>query len=366
MISSIFVRRQCLIDLGTRYLQQLKSWILKRIISVLSFSPAAMISRSIRRERFGCLPYNGWKGRIDLGKQNSISTGLQRYSRFLFLFSVAIFAWVFESQAQDRWAPHPLLTLWAGALPIILSAPHGGRRPIPGVAERRGVGVAQFTTGRDNNTDELAQRIAAKLEERLSQKPFLVVAQFERKYLDVNRPRRDAYESAEAQPYYDVYHRALTQACEQVSRGWDRALLLDIHGQSEGDTIYRGTHNGKTVSSLIRRFGAEAITGPKSIFAQLERMGYKILPSSRESHKETRYAGGYIVQTYGSHRATGIDAIQLEFGTSLRARANLERTAIDLAHAVALFARDFLPPIKSPPPPVTHHEPGCGSPFSSH
>ena len=293
------------------------------------------------------------KGGSILVKQNLITTGLQCYSRILLLFSVAIFAWAFESHAQNQWAPHQLLTVWAGALPIILSAPHGGRQPIPGVAARRGVGVAQFTTGRDNNTDELAQRIAAKLEERLSEKPFLIVAQFERKYLDVNRPRRDAYESTEAQPYYDVYHRALKHACEQLSRGWDRALLLDIHGQSEGDTIYRGTNNGKTVSSLIRRFGAEAITGPKSIFAQLEGMGYKIVPSIRESHKETRYAGGYIVQTYGSHRETGIDAIQLEFGTSLRARANLERTAIDLAHAVALFARDFLPLIKSPPPPAT-------------
>lgn len=292
-------------------------------------------------------------GESILLKPKSITAGLQRYGDILFLFSVAIFAWAFESHAQNQWPPHPLLTVWAGALPIILSAPHGGRQPIPGVAARRGVGVAQFITGRDNNTDELAQRIAANLEQRLSEKPFLIVAQFERKYLDVNRPRRDAYESAEAQPYYDLYHRALKHACEQVSRGWDRALLLDIHGQSEGDTIYRGTSNGKTVSSLIRRFGAEAITGPKSIFAQLERMGYKIVPSIRESHKETRYAGGYIVQTYGSHRETGIDAIQLEFGTWLRARANLERTAFDLAHAVALFARDFLPPIKSPPPPAT-------------
>jgi hypothetical protein len=44
-----------------------------------------------------------------------------------------------------------------------------------------------------------------------------------------------------------------------------------------------------------------------------------------------RYVGGYIVQTYGSHQGRGIDAIQLEIGTKLRARANLERTATDLA-----------------------------------
>ena len=52
-----------------------------------------------------------------------------------------------------------LLTVWAGMLPIILSAPHGGRQSIPGVPARSGTGVIQFATGRDNNTDELAKKL---------------------------------------------------------------------------------------------------------------------------------------------------------------------------------------------------------------
>ena len=91
----------------------------------------------------------------------------------------------------------------------------------------------------------------------------------------------------------------------------------------------------------------EAITGPKSIFNQLELMGYKVLPSTTDSCKEERYVGGYIVQTYGSHRGRGVDAIQLEIGTKLRARANLERTATDLADAITVFAQAYLPIIKS-------------------
>jgi hypothetical protein len=94
----------------------------------------------------------------------------------------------------------------------------------------------------------------------------------------------------------------------------------------------------------------EAVTGPKSIFGQLERMGYKILPPTQESPKEDRYTGGYTVQTYGSHHQTGIDAIQLEFGSKLRARANLERTAGDLAEAIAVFAQEYLPLGKISPP----------------
>jgi N-formylglutamate amidohydrolase len=186
----------------------------------------------------------------------------------------------------------------------------------------------------------------------------LIVARFERKYLDANRPSESAYESMEAKPYYDGYHGALREAHDRVSREWGRGLLLDIHGQgAQAEAIYRGTGNGKTVASLTRRFGTEAITGPRSIFSQLEIMGYKVLPSTTESHKEQRYVGGYIVQTYGSHRGRGVDAIQLEIGTKLRARASLEQTATDLADVIAVFAREYLPIMKSSAPAETAHQP---------
>jgi N-formylglutamate amidohydrolase len=272
----------------------------------------------------------------------------RRCSYFIIFFSVGAFAYSFESFAQDQLEPQKLLTVWAGMLPIILSAPHGGRQSIPGVPVRSGSGVSQFATGRDNNTDELAATIAVRLEKRFNARPFLVVAHIERKYLDANRPTESAYESREAKPYYDGYHNALQEAHDQVSREWGRGLLLDIHGQgNQAEAIYRGTGNGKTVMSLTQRFGTEAITGTKSIFSQLELMGYKVLPSTTESHKEQRYVGGYIVQTYGSHRGRGVDAIQLEIGTKLRARANLERTATDLAEAIAVFAQEYLPLVKS-------------------
>lgn len=270
-----------------------------------------------------------------------------RCSFHVLFFSVAVLAGSVESFAHEASSSYQWLTLWAGTLPIIFSAPHGGRQPVAGVDVRRGVGIAQFATGRDHNTDELAEKIAAKLEVRLGAKPFLLVANFARKYLDVNRPPERAYESTEAKFYYDAYHNALREAHDRVRRQWGSGLLLDIHGQSaQDDTIYRGTNNGKSVMSLIRRFGAKAMIGPESIFGGLEERGYKVLPAG-ESHQEDRYAGGYIVQTYGSHQEGGIDAIQLEFGAKLRARANLERTATDLADAIAVFAQAYLPPVRS-------------------
>jgi len=246
--------------------------------------------------------------------------------------------------AQEKRNAESLLTVRVGMLPIILSAPHGGRAPIPDIAARRGIGVPQFTAERDSNTDELAEKIAMKMEEKLGARPFLVIARFGRKYADANRAEDRAYESAEARPYYLAYHRALAQACDQVRRSWGRGWLLDIHGQAaESQTIFRGTENGRSTSALERLFGREAIAGRNSILGQMAERGYKIVPPLASHEPERRYSGGYTTQTYGSHRAIGIDAMQLELGTSLRSRANLERTAADLADAIVVFAREYLP-----------------------
>lgn len=257
------------------------------------------------------------------------------------LFALAL-ALPLQALGQNDADANKLLSVWAGTLPLILSAPHGGREPIPGVPARRGVGVAQFTTGRDNNTDELTEAVALKLGERLGIKPFVIIARFDRKFLDVNRPAAGAFESAAAKPFYDAYHRALGESSEKVRAQWGGGLLLDIHGQgAEVETIYRGTDNGETVAALVQRHGKEAISGPKSIFGQLAAKGYKVLPDP--SGSERRYVGGYTARTYGSHRGTRIDAIQLELGTRLRAKANLDRTASDLAQAIEVFARQYLP-----------------------
>jgi N-formylglutamate amidohydrolase len=257
---------------------------------------------------------------------------------------IAVVLFFGEAWAQDKNDPLRLVTFWAGTLPIILSAPHGGRELIPGIPVRKGQGVAQFTTERDNNTAELAEQVGARLAIELGGRPFLVVARFERKYIDANRAPTAAYESPTAKLYYDGYHQALGEACRRVQQRWRRGLLLDLHGQgAEPETIFRGTDNGKSVSDLERRFGRGALTGGGSILGQLVFKGYKIAPDGAANDLERRYTGGFTTRTYGSHRGTGIDAIQLELGTTLRQRANLTRTAADLAEAVAVFAKRYLP-----------------------
>ncbi|MPZ78773.1 MAG: hypothetical protein GEU77_19910 [Deltaproteobacteria bacterium] len=141
-----------------------------------------------------------------------------------------------------------------------------------------------------------------------------------------------------------AFHSGIDDACKQVRSVWGRGLLLDIHGQgTEAEVIFRGTGNGRSVAGVVQRFGHEALTGANSIFGQLALRGYKSLPDVGGNEGETRYTGGYTTRTYGSHHGTGIGAIQLEFGTRLRARANLDKTAAAVADAIAIFASEYLP-----------------------
>jgi len=248
-------------------------------------------------------------------------------------------------RAEEPFVAAKYLTIVRGDLPIVLSAPHGGRMPVPGVAIRKGEGVEQFVTVRDDNTAEVTLALAATIEKAFGAKPHVVIAHFERKFVDVNRPASGAYEAKEVAPLYDAYHAALDAACKQVKADWGRGLLLDIHGQAaEVDGIFRGTVGGKSVSLLIQRYGPTALVGEKSLLGVLEAKSYKILPGCKdEDQKETKFGGGHITQSYGSHTAHAIDAIQLELGTNLRAKVNHEKLVADLLAAIQTFSKAYLP-----------------------
>jgi N-formylglutamate amidohydrolase len=271
------------------------------------------------------------------------------------VFCKALILLAFVATADGAEAkPEPLVTVEKGDLPIILSAPHGGRTPIPGIEVRKGPpGVAQFVVARDDNTAELTEKLAAAIEKELGARPYVVIARFERKYADPNRPAKDAYESAAAAPHYEAYHAALRSACDDVRKKWGRGLLLDVHGQAaKADGIFRGTAGGKSVTALLEKSGKPALLGPDSIVGHLARHGYAVIPdptAAGESigEEDKRYNGGYIVRTYGSAENPAIDAIQLELGTQLRAKANLAKTATDIAAAVKAFHKAYLPTKKA-------------------
>jgi N-formylglutamate amidohydrolase len=239
-----------------------------------------------------------------------------------------------------------LVTTQEGTLPVILSAPHGGTKDVPGVPPRKGEGLEKggngYFAGRDGNTEELAAALAEAIEKKTGKKPYLVAATFHRKYIDANRPPEIAYEDARAMPTYDAYRDTLAAYCKAVKAKHGRGLLLDVHGQGAmKDAIIRGTKDGETVKLLTDRFGPKAHTGPKSFFGLLAATGCKVYPADPAGKEYASLNGGDIVRTYG-RGDFGIDAIQLEFGGDYRTKDKLTDTADKVATAVKEFAAAYL------------------------
>lgn len=225
-----------------------------------------------------------------------------------------------------------------GDLPIILTAPHGGRVAVPGASERQPGGPYNANVDRDFNTDDLAIATSNALRRLLGAEPSIVVARFSRRWIDANRPPEAAFEAgtaAFAAPVYEAYHRAIAEAVERIRTRFGRGLLIDIHGQSaEPGVTFRGTSDGATVAGLVSRSGIGALIGPESLMGSIAAAGIVVSPvvGSRE-REDPRFSGGHTVRTYGRLPGRPIDAIQIEFGSVYRRAENIAVTVEALARA---------------------------------
>lgn len=250
-----------------------------------------------------------------------------------------------HSVAVDNEGHSALVRAVDGELPLIISAPHGGGEPVPGVAPRRGIGLKDFWPHPDAYTLELAEELATAIYNELGARPFTVIALFHRQAIDANREPEDAFESPAAAPHYKAYHSALRRACDVVSARFGGGVLIDLHGQSTTiNAIYRGTCQGLSCQNLLRKHGSAALTGPSSFFGVLAAKGYQILPRSFGSGigTETQFRGGFTCTTYGTQRQPLIDSIQLETGNDFRTTPEQRRkTATDFAAAIKVFLQAY-------------------------
>jgi glutamine amidotransferase-like uncharacterized protein/N-formylglutamate amidohydrolase len=270
---------------------------------------------------------------------------------FIILCSLHANDWVWSQEKTQSAASVSEVGNWievqTGELPIVLSAPHGGSLELPGIPERKGEGMATggagFFTGRDGGTEELAREVSNAIESRFGKLPFMVLSKVHRRYLDPNRPPEIAFEDPRVKPVYEHYHSTLAAYCRQVTERFQAGVLIDIHGQgSKRDTVFRGTKNGLTVTRLRKAFGEESHVGANSLFGLLNSRGWTVHPTPLDDKEQSGYTGGYIVQTYGSHQALPIDAMQLEFGAEYRVPSRRALTAEVLADSLAEYATAYL------------------------
>lgn len=286
-------------------------------------------------------------------------------AKFLCPFGALVAGWLVilafaASASAQTHATNEFLHIQRGELPIIITAPHGGSLAIPGVPKRVGPEgertSGKFVTGQDVRTFELATDTAKRVEELTGKKPYLVASKAHRQYVDPNRPEKEALEHPKAQVVHAAFHGQVREFVDELRKKFPQgALLLDIHGQSAfPDTLVRGTQNGATVMRMVGKHGVAALTGEASIFGFMAGKGVKVEPPNTPpgTPPEPRgYNGGFIVRSYGSHTTNGVDAIQLEFGSALRADAKRrEEMAKFLAEAIKACTEKYLVPQGQPNP----------------
>jgi N-formylglutamate amidohydrolase len=240
-----------------------------------------------------------------------------------------------------------LVSRHRGTLPVILGCSHGGEESPSGVPERTGSapGCPPFRTSRDLHTREITEGVAQRLLEVFGEAPYVVTAEFHRKYIDANRPSDCAFEVPAAKQYYDEYHNTLRHFVNEIrAENGGLGLLFDIHGTQVIDNdpadLYLGTDNGTTVARLLK-VDPQALFRRRSLRGFLEAAGHVVSPKQPGILETPAVDGGHTVRTYGSSNVDGLDAIQIEIVLALRNDAQKRADLIEtLAYAIGnLVAR---------------------------
>lgn len=245
---------------------------------------------------------------------------------------------------------------WPGELPIILSAPHGGRLT-PGDLPNRTTGRLQ----RDAFTAELATAMRTAMQRKYGAAPHLVICHLARVKLDANREIKEAAQgNATAEKAWHEYHGFLDEAEKSVLQKYPKGLYLDIHGHShDKQRVELGYLLGKdeiqwppqrlnlpevAARSSIRLLDqssdedfAGLLRGPSSLGGLLEQRGVPCIPApgAKVESADLYFNGGYNTETHGSSDGAGLDAIQLEVPRQFR-NEKLDREALARALADAL------------------------------
>lgn len=252
----------------------------------------------------------------------------------------------------------------AGNLPIVLTAPHGGRLR-PDAIPNRTEGV----TDMDANTQELARAVAAEFFARTGRHVALVASQLHRIKLDPNRELKEAAQgSAIAERAWREYHAAIEAALAAAVARHGFAFLVDLHGhahpiarlelgyaldakqlnQTDAALDAAGLVAVSTLRDLHARRGgsaADLLRGPRSLGAFFAERGFRAVPSPTEPRPGDGpfFSGGYTVRRHCAEPATTkIDGLQIEcHRAGVRDTAeNRTRFAQVAAESLLLFLRE--------------------------
>lgn len=230
------------------------------------------------------------------------------------------------------YAERRLVKRHRGTMPVILTSPHGGSESPPNVDERKDSETpagCDFTTCRDNETATITQAVAQKILDMTGLSPYVVIANYHRKFIDANRDATCAFTDSDAQPFYDEYHNRIDGYINQIlSQNQNRGFLFDIHGTTVIDDdpadVYLGTANGGSLvddfdrKNIFMQHGLHGLLRfsrrQKVVGGNVELFRYVVSPADEKATETSEVSGGFTVRHYG----TRINCIQIEIANTIR------------------------------------------------
>jgi hypothetical protein len=199
--------------------------------------------------------------------------------------------------------------------------------------------------------------VAQKILDLTGLSPYVVIASFDRKFIDANRSRSPvncAFTDPDAKPSYDEYHNRIAGFVNEIrGQNGNRGFLFDIHGKVEipedPADIYLGTDKGGSLlpgfdrASIFMQHGLQGLL--KSVRREMEPppapvFQYRLSPADSKTPENSSVDGGFTVRRYGVF----INSIQVEIADTIR---NFEQKRLflieDLAFAIINFVRRHAP-----------------------
>lgn len=259
-----------------------------------------------------------------------------------------------------------------GTLPVIISAPHGGRVKPSSIPNRSSTCGDDIVTVLDTNTEEVARAIDSCLAALTGQHPHTVICLLSRQKMDANRALAEAAcgNAAASQAWWD-YQNFIDSSVQQIIRTYGRGLFIDVHGH--GHDIQRNeigylltaadlrlsdsalntpdhtTESGiryLTWNNLTNSTHAELLRGPQAFGTMLATAGYASVPSAQDPYPlsgQSYFNGGYNTWRWGSRNGGRIDAFQIETNyTGLRDNApHIAAFGDTMAHVIMRYMQQY-------------------------
>ena len=137
---------------------------------------------------------------------------------FLLLFSGNL-------SAESKFGHKKFVEYIPGDIPIIVSAPHGGRISPKDIPDRK-----YGTTVMDTNTEKLARLIAADFKEKYGKSPHVIICDLRRSKVDCNRDIKEgAQGNPDAEKTWHSFHGFIKEAQKKILEKHQIGFYIDLH-----------------------------------------------------------------------------------------------------------------------------------------